>query len=137
MTDDNQQFDKLFTGLKALAESSFPKRCENCGRSFDSAEQFLSETQDISAYVNNDHPSSVEDGINIIEVFRNCPCGSTLMDFFSERRDCSDAGVKRREIFEGLLHFLTEDGLEKYNARTELLKVVRGEKSEVLSKIRP
>ena len=68
----------------------------------------------------------------IVEVYRNCPCGSTLMDFFSDRRDISDSGLRRREKFAELLAYLIEKGWETQLARTELIKVLRGEKSELL-----
>lgn len=137
MTDSNQFYSELFNGLKALAESSFPKKCANCGRTFESADQFLLNTQDINPSTTGLKQSEDEDGSRIVEVFRNCPCGSTLMDFFSNRRDFSEAGEKRREKFDELLNFLDENGIDRKTARTELIKVMQGEKSEVLSKIRP
>ncbi len=137
MTDNHQFYSELFNGLKALAESSFPKKCSNCGRVFDTANQFLLETQSINTTTTGLKQTEDEDGSKIVEVFRNCPCGSTLMDFFSDRRDFSEAGIKRREKFDELLKFLNENGLDTKIARTELIKVMRGEKSEVLSKISP
>lgn len=137
MATNNQFYNELFNGLKALAESAFPKKCANCGRIFESADQFLFETKEINELTTGLKQSEDDDGTKIIEVFRNCPCGSTLMDFFSNRRDLSKAGEKRREKFEELLNFLSENGLDRKTARTELIKVVQGEKSDVLSKINP
>jgi len=137
MTDDNQFYSELFKGLRELAESAFPKKCTNCGRLFVSAEQFLLETQDINASTTGLKQSEGDDGSKIIEVFRNCPCGSTLMEFFNDRRDTSEAGIKRRGKFEELMSFLQNNNLDKTTARMELIKVLRGEKSEILSKMRP
>ena len=137
MTDDNQFYSELFKGLRELAESAFPKKCTNCGRLFVSAEQFLLETQDVNASTTGLKQSEDDDGSKIIEVFRNCPCGSTLMEFFNDRRGTSEAGTKRREKFEKLLDFLLDNNFDKMMARMELIKVLRGEKSEVLSKLRP
>ncbi|MCK9987662.1 MAG: hypothetical protein AzoDbin1_04134, partial [Azoarcus sp.] len=39
------------------------------------------------------------DGQVIVELFRNCVCGSTLMDCFRDRRDTSEAGLRRRARF--------------------------------------
>ena len=39
--------DRDFAGLRALLESSFPKHCGNCGRVYESVEQFLAETEDM------------------------------------------------------------------------------------------
>lgn len=138
MTDKNQDFyDELFGGLKELAESSFPKKCANCGREYQNAEQFLRETESINNKITGLKASVDDDGIAIVEAFRNCPCGSTLMDFFSDRRDLSVAGLGRRKKFEEMMVFLTKNGLDKIVARNELLKVLRGERSEILANIQP
>lgn len=137
MEGDSGFYDELFRGLKALAESSFPKKCANCGRVFETAEQFLSETQDMGGAHTGLKEAMDDDGSRIVEVFRNCSCGSTLLDFFGDRRDLSDTGVQRRKKFEELLRFLVSNGLDPTLARAELIKVLRGEKSEVLSNIRP
>jgi len=134
MTNKTPFYDELFKGLRALAESSFPKKCASCDRIFESADQFLKETHEINPSTTGLKQSEDDDGSKIVEVFRNCPCGSTLMDFFSDRRDFSEAGLKRREKFDTILRFLIENGLEKEIARAELIKVMRGNKSEVLSK---
>ena len=78
-----------------------------------------------------------EDGSAIVEVFRNCPCGSTLMDAFNDRRDMSERGNKRRQHFSRMMDYLSEKGIEKEISRIELLKVLRGEKSAILSTIPP
>jgi hypothetical protein len=127
----------LFQGLKALAESSFPKKCGNCGRTFETAEEFLRETKQINQDITGLKESINDEHEKIVEAYRNCPCGSTLMDFFGDRRDNSAAGMRRRKRFNELLEFLVQYGLEKTEARTELLKVLLGEKSQVLAKIRP
>ncbi len=137
MTDKDLFRNELFAGLTALAESSFPKKCANCGRSFETAEAFLQETRNINETSTGLKQSEDDDGMHIVEAFRNCPCGSTLMDFFSDRRDLSEAGLKRRAKFEKLLCFLVDNELDAETARTELLKVVHGEKSEILSAMHP
>ena len=57
------------------------------------------------------------------------------MDFFSDRRDLSEAGIQRREKFEKLLGLLEDKRIDRHIARMELLKIMRGEKSELLAKI--
>lgn len=99
MGDNNLFHSELFKGLKELSESAFPKKCANCGRLFESAEQFLLETQDINTSTTGLKQADDDDGSQILEVFRNCPCGSTLMEFFNDRRDLSDQGTKRRKKF--------------------------------------
>lgn len=128
--------DDFFSGLRALADSAFPKHCANCGKVFASASQFILETRAIRENMSGLKQSMDDIDNTIVEVYRNCPCGSTLMDFFSDRRDISDSGLRRREKFAELLAYLIEKGWETQLARTELIKVLRGEKSELL-KVNP
>ncbi len=125
---------ELFNNLKALSDASFPKRCAMCGREYASVEEYVEKTQDVSGqsglkkgYDDDDKP--------IVELFRNCVCGSTLMDCFNDRRDVSEGGLKRRKLFGKLITMLSEKGIEAGKARQELLKVMRGEPSEVLEKL--
>lgn len=118
--------DPLFDGLKALAEAAFPKRCRGCGRTFDDATQFLTETQSLRNGVSGLKQSVDDDASTIVEVYRNCSCGSTLMDFFNNRRDASDAGTHRRGLFEKLITHLESKGMTRAEGRTYLLGVMRG-----------
>lgn len=114
---------KLFDGLTALYEASFPKKCANCGRTFASAEDYTTQTEDVHG--KSGLKSSLDDDDKpIVELFRNCPCGSTLMDCFADRR--SPAAMKRRKVFGRVLDTLEQRGMERNHAREELLKVLRG-----------
>jgi hypothetical protein len=124
----------LFRNLKALSESSFPKKCSSCGEVYESSEQFVLKTADIAG--RSGLKSGQGDcGGQIVELFRNCVCGSTLMECFNDRRDLSTAGLKRRELFGRLMALLEKKGLPADLARTELLKLIHGEHSHVLEKI--
>lgn len=127
----------LFAGLKELAHGAFPKRCANCGRLYESAVDYLQATQPIKPEISGLKQSQDDDGSVIVEVFRNCACGSTLMDIFNNRRDVSEAGLYRRRRFGELLDYLVKEGLEAGLARGELLKVLRGEGSPVLRNFKP
>jgi hypothetical protein len=131
-SDDSE----LFAGLKTLAESAFPKHCKSCGRTFETVEQFLHETQKIQGNRSGLKQSVDDNDIPIVELYRNCPCGSTLMDFFSDRRDLSPAGLQRRERFGKVLDQLIARGIERTVAHAELLKMLRGEKSELIESLR-
>lgn len=120
----------FFEGLKALAESAFPKQCRNCGKMFLTADQFIAETEAIRQGTTGLKQSVDDDDMTIVEVYRNCTCGSTLMDFFSDRRDVSEGGKKRRDQFDGLLPHLQEKGLSYTEARDCLLRLLRGQASE-------
>ena len=129
--------DDLFAGLKALADSAFPKVCANCGRTYQSAEDFLSQTQGLGSNKSGLKQSWDDNDTSIVEVFRNCVCGSTLMDFFSNRRDNSAEGLKRRQKFSELQDYLVTQGIQQDVARRELLKVLHGEASELLKAYNP
>lgn len=137
MSDEQDYLKGLYLGLSALAETGFPKKCANCGREFATSEQYILETQEIRANHSGLKASEDDDGKPIVELFRNCPCGSTLLGFFGDRRDMSEAGQVRRKRFGELLDYLTSAGLDPGVARTELLKAMRGEGSEILEKYRP
>ncbi|WP_035374333.1 hypothetical protein [Pseudoduganella violaceinigra] len=117
----------FFEGLRALAASAFPKHCNNCGRMFSTAADFIQQTKSLRANISGLKQAFDDDNIAIVEAYRNCICGSTLMDFFSDRRDISGAGHKRRQLFEKLLPHLEEKGMEKQAARGYLLGLLRGQ----------
>ncbi len=127
----------LYQGLRELAESAFPKRCATCGRVYASAEEFLRETRTLRANSSGLKQSVDDDGSTIVELYRNCACGSTLMDFFVDRRDMSEAGLRRRRRFGELLERLVSAGLEREVARAELIKIVHGQPSEILRRFTP
>lgn len=127
----------LFEGLTELAASAFPKRCASCGRVYETAAEYLLSTRPISERRSGLKQSMDDDGSVIVEAFRNCECGSTLMDVFNNRRDLSEAGARRRARFAELLDYLVAQSLDREVARAELLKVLRGEGSEILRKFKP
>ncbi|MGD9367971.1 MAG: hypothetical protein PVH87_19885 [Desulfobacteraceae bacterium] len=134
MAKDSKRSSELFKGLKALSDASFPKRCAFCGREYATVEAYIQQTEDVAGqsglkkgYDDDDRP--------IVELFRNCVCGSTLMDCFNDRRDISESGFKRRKLFGKLMEILTSKGMADNVARDELKKVLRGERSAVLEKL--
>lgn len=124
----------IFAGLRSLVETAFPKSCSTCGRVYKSAEAFAKETDAVNGR-SGLKASQDDDGTPLVELFRNCVCGSTLMDAFCDRRDQSETGLTRRTKFGNLLDKLVERGVAPTVARLELLRVLRGETSEVLSEL--
>jgi len=123
--------DAWFAGLKALSRDDFPKRCRNCGRVFESEADYFQQTQAIRPEITGLKAADDDDG-PLVEVFRNCVCGSTLLVSCASRRDDSEAGRSRRRLFDELLGYLERHGIERVQARAELLRVASGERSEVL-----
>lgn len=135
MSNDDYPEEEWHTGLRALDNSSFPKKCANCGRVFETALQFFRETVDI----NNEKglkPFVADDTTVIIEAFRNCPCGSTLMDNFTDRRDESADGDARRKRFDRLKQSLIDSGLDADTAHKQTLELFREEQREIVKKLK-
>jgi len=129
---DSSKTTELLKGLIALSDATFPKRCANCGAAYASVKEYVEKTEDVAGqsglkkgYDDDDKP--------IVQLFRNCVCGSTLMDCFKDRRDISEAGIKRRALFDNLINSLTRKGLSAETARKELRNVLQGEPSAVLA----
>ncbi|MDH5600072.1 MAG: oxidoreductase [Gammaproteobacteria bacterium] len=106
-----------------------------CGKIYNNEEDFINDTTTINNH-NGLKQSYDDDDLPIVELYRNCSCGSTLMNFFGDRRENTSAAEKRRKKFGELLNYLVAQGLEHSVARIELLKAIRGEKSEILKGIK-
>jgi len=128
--------ETLFANLQTLVDSTFPKRCGNCGRDYATAAEFCAATSALSPDRSGLKQTCDDDGKPIVELFRNCVCGSTLMGDFHSRRDSSPAGTRRRQRFDELLRLIQERGIDGAAARRELLKLMRGQKSELIGMIK-
>ena len=129
--------NEWYRGLRPKGESAFPKKCQNCGRVYETSEDFFSDTANVKVEETGLRACIDTDDSVVIEAFRNCVCGSTLMDNFCDRRDMSPDGQERRDKFVKLQKYLVGKGLSANTAYAELLKVARGGKSKILAKIKP
>ena len=93
--------DESLKGLKALP-LQFPRKCSNCGREYASETDFLEQTEGLRGRSSLKQVED-DDGEFIVEVYRNCVCGSTMMDEFHSRRDTSEEGIWRRQEYDRLL----------------------------------
>ena len=141
VTDEYFSVDKLFSkvneelyaGLRELADSAFPVRCGNCGREYRNSSEFLAATQPVRANASGLKQSRNDDGQMIVDLFRNCVCGSTLLESFGNRRELGEDGVKRRMRFQDMVDKLVAMGYTEEVIRGELLKLMRGQPNEVIS----
>lgn len=122
-----------FEGLKALVESAFPKTCRNCGRVYETAEQFFMDTEDMARGISSLKSAIEDDGGFVVEVFRNCRCGSSLMDEFGCRRDHSEKGDRRRAAFDKTLALLKAKNIPEATARSEIIDFLRGKPNHLKS----
>ena len=141
VTDEYFNVDKLFSkineefyaGLRELVDSDFPKRCGNCGREYRNSAEFLAATQPVSANSSGLKQSRDDDGQMIVDLFRTCVCGSTLLETFGNRRDLGEDGVKRRMRFQDMVGKLVAMGYTEEISRGQLLKLMRGQPNDVIS----
>jgi DNA-directed RNA polymerase subunit N (RpoN/RPB10) len=80
--------------LSQLYNEKFPKKCNCCGKVFNTRDDYLKATQQLSA----GGSGTVFNDLGLQE-YRNCPCGSTLLIVTDDRRDTSDFGKARRKLF--------------------------------------
>jgi hypothetical protein len=134
MNTGEKNIHDLYEGLVALTDDLFPKKCMNCGRIYKTEEDYIKQTR--PTFQGTGLASSVWKGDNksIVQLYRNCVCGSTLLSFFGDRRDSAKQGKDYRRMFEELLQLLEEKGADRKTARGELLKVMRGETSNELTR---
>lgn len=85
-------------GLKPVP-FKFPRQCNCCGRVYLTEAEFLQQTNDLNSGRSSLKQAEDENGQVIVEVYRNCVCGSTLMDEFQSRRDDSPEGQRKREAY--------------------------------------
>lgn len=130
MQASEAQMGELFEGLKLLADTAFPKQCGDCGRVYDDLQALLSQTQAVDT---NTGLRAAESGSNVT-LSRRCGCGAIIEEYCDDRRAQDALGLKRREIFDRLLQLLTDGGMDYEIAKAELLKVMRGGSSDLLSK---
>lgn len=116
--------NSLYQGLKAIWDTEFPKTCPKCGRIYHSFEEYLVDTLALpnsSGLMGYD----IGDPGQQVGLFRNCACGTTIMAFCHDRRDLSETGNKRRQLFGELMNRLVEAGISAMDARQKLLSALR------------
>ena len=126
--------EEFLKDLHVVAGFSFPLQCRHCGRSYDTVEQFLEETQA------TDNLNGVIEGYGfhlerIVEVLRRCVCGKLLLEEFEDRRDRSPEGIEHRLAFSRLERELRRSGMTRDEAHATLLRLTAGFDSEQLGSI--
>ncbi len=130
MGGNQEERMEIYEGLRALQADSFPKRCRCCGVVYESEKDFIRRTRRL---FRNSGLCGETRGENLfVHLYRNCRCGSTLLEFFQNRRDQTEAGLVRREKFQRILDQLTSMGWDEAIAREEVQKILQGERSSLL-----
>lgn len=114
---------RSFGFLQTRVKSEFPKTCRKCGKCYQSFEDFYFETDAIERGTVSYPTLGTE-----FYLHRNCKdsCGSTLVVVFNDRRDESDLGSQRREVFQNCLDILGDKmGLSEAAARDVLFSLLK------------
>lgn len=130
MATSPAQLEAIFAGLKTLAEGVFPTTCPQCGAVYEDLKTLIAETA--PAMAGSGLREVPEPSAPGVEMLRLCRCGAHLNARFDDRRGRDELGLKRRQLFDHLLGLLAEGGMPRATAKRELLKVMRGETSELL-----
>lgn len=135
MSEQQSRMD-IYAGLRQLADSAFPKRCKHCGREYRTSAEFLAATQPLRTNASGLKQGHDDEGHEIVELFRNCVCGSTLLESYWNRRDLSDEGLMRRKRFKDMTDKLVARGCPEKTARGEMLKFIRGQPNDLMELVK-
>lgn len=127
--------DDALLELTAVERNSFPKQCPTCGAMYQNVEEYIAKTQGIGSNQGL-KLSEGDEGEVILELFRNCVCGSTLLDFFADRRNGSEQGEKRRRAFDKIVGRLVGLGVDQQKAITELRAYLKTKKSQLFDDLK-
>ncbi|MBL4852287.1 MAG: CbiX/SirB N-terminal domain-containing protein [Gammaproteobacteria bacterium] len=122
-------------GLRSVADSDFPKTCRNCQRSYQTLSEFIRDT------VSTTPETGLKQGFNdeeqaIVELLRNCQCGSILMSPVHSRRGNSDLASECREQFDQLVAQMAATGRTHESAREDLRQVITGGYGDILEQLK-
>ena len=113
----NQFTESVRKKLKSHYKEVFPKKCKSCGAVYRNIEQYLQATERLRK------GDTIYDEAGLQE-YRNCPCGSTLVLWTADRRDNSEYGQARRELFDSCMEKLKHISKEPEDVlRAKLRKI--------------
>lgn len=130
MQTPQNSLNEVFEGLQALSASAFPKQCPGCAKEYQNLEQLIAGTEPQQG-------SGLKQSSGLaaqVELERLCGCGALLSESVNDRRSNDAIGNQRRMLFDRLMSLLTEGGMPEKMAKKELLKVMKGQPSELLNR---
>jgi len=124
MIQEQTEDTSFLEGFNEFWRSEFPKTCPTCGRVYGDFCSFVRETETTRGSSGLVEYQGRENQETSVGIFRNCPCGSTLMIRGQDRRNTSEAGEKSRQIFGAMLEKLVAANVPRPTARVRLLKAL-------------
>jgi len=102
-----------------MYSKKFPKKCNNCGRIYQTRNDYLKATFPLRG------KGTIYEALGVQE-YRNCVCGSTLLIITDDRRDNTKFGQARRDLFDQCVKKLTEiSSRDEKDIRDAVRKVFR------------
>ncbi|MCB1615455.1 MAG: hypothetical protein KDI30_05520 [Pseudomonadales bacterium] len=107
-----------------LEPDSFPKTCPMCNTVYSDEIDFFERTHSLP-HVNSDIRPVEDENADpqvYLEIYRNCNCGTTLMELFHCRREQTASENRKRLLFEILLDAMEAIGHKRKDARDILFE---------------
>lgn len=134
MQDQMEYLKKYRLAMIDLLESIFPHDCEHCGKTYHTYRDLINNTRSVED-AGTVKSETRDEGKRMVRIYRVCNCRQPLHIEVENRRDMSPEGINRRDKFGQVLKVLTAAGIAENDARDELLKVLHGERSEILDRM--
>ena len=120
MADDWKHDGSLYSETGDL---DFPKTCPSCGRIYEDFDDYVTRT--LSPSSNGSSSPQVSDAMRSVQFARICQCGTPVIVASDNRRDSTEEGQRRREIFSELLNRVKQAGLSHEEGRAKLLLTLK------------
>lgn len=114
LADTTAEIDR---DLDRLYADKFPKKCNTCGRVYQTRAEYLEMTRELRS-----EGTFFDEDFGEVQEYRDCACGSSLLVLTTDRRDESPFGRRRREMFDVWLNRLVRD---TGRSRDELAPLLR------------
>jgi len=133
--EDQAKPPMSLVGLRSAVDNNFPKTCRNCGRIYQNVDDFILDTA-LTMQGGGLKQGFTDEEQAIVELLRNCQCGSTLISPFYSRRSSSDLASECRHQFDKLVSQMAVSGKKPDVAREELRQVITGGYGDILEQLK-
>jgi hypothetical protein len=113
----SQLCQRIEEKLDFIYSAKFPKTCDNCGRCYDTREVYLAETT-LKVAEGDDHTRG-----QFVE-YRYCVCSAVLVVLSDDRRDHTDFGVARRQLFDLCVDKLMQAAQIEKDSGVDMVRVI-------------
>lgn len=99
--------------------NAYPKTCLRCQQIFANADEFYKRTKSLM-------PANLASQQTFSRELRQCNCGATMVSLsMSDRRNMTEAGARRRALFQEWIELIHQSGQAPANYKQELRDIFR------------